>query len=83
MLLGLFDLASGHLSFCNAGHNPPILGDGNHGGDFIDMVPNAPIGILPGLEFQGEEIESIKGRPLFIYTDGLNEAVRNLTTTSP
>jgi sigma-B regulation protein RsbU (phosphoserine phosphatase) len=29
---------------------------------------------LSGLEFQGEEIESIKGRPLFIYTDGLNEA---------
>lgn len=26
------------------------------------------------LEYQGEEIESIKNRPLFIYTDGLNEA---------
>lgn len=63
MLLGLLDLTSGHLSFCNACHNPPILGDGNHGGDFIDMVPNALIGILPGLEFQGEEIESFKGRP--------------------
>ena len=24
--------------------------------------------------YEGEEIESIKGRPLFIYTDGLNEA---------
>ncbi len=74
MFLGLLDLETGHLSFCNAGHNPPILGDGNHGGQFIDMLPNAPIGILPGLEFQGEEIESIKERPLFIYTDGLNEA---------
>jgi len=29
---------------------------------------------LPGLEFQGEEIDSIKGRALFLYTDGLNEA---------
>ena len=74
IFLGLLDLQTGHLSFCNAGHNPPILGDGDHGGDFIDMIPNAPIGILPGLEFRGEEIESIKGRPLFIYTDGLNEA---------
>ena len=74
MFLGLLDLKTGHLSFCNAGHNPPILGGIGHGGDFIEMLPNAPIGILPGLEFQGEEIESIKGRPLFIYTDGLNEA---------
>jgi serine phosphatase RsbU (regulator of sigma subunit) len=27
-----------------------------------------------GLEFEGEYIDSIKGKPLFIYTDGLNEA---------
>jgi len=74
LFLGLLDLQTGHLSFCNAGHNPPILGDGDHGGDFIKMIPNAPIGVLPGLTFKGEEIETIKGRPLFIYTDGLNEA---------
>ena len=69
MFIGLLNLKTGHLSFCNAGHNPPILG-----GDFIQMFPNPPIGVLPGMEFKGEEIESIKGRPLFIYTDGLNEA---------
>jgi len=74
MFLGLLDLTTGHLSFCNAGHNPPVLGDGQHGCSFLHMQANAPIGVLPGLEFQGEEIESIKGRPLFVYTDGLNEA---------
>jgi len=74
MFLGLLDLETGHLSFCNAGHNPPVLGDPVNGCDFIQMHPNAPIGVLPGLEFQGDEIENIKGRPLFVYTDGLNEA---------
>ena len=74
LFLGVLDLQTGHLSFCNAGHNPPILGDGDQGGDFIKMIPNAPIGVMPGMAFKGEEIESIKGRPLFIYTDGLNEA---------
>jgi sigma-B regulation protein RsbU (phosphoserine phosphatase) len=38
------------------------------------MVPNTPIGLWPGMEFIGEEIDTIKGRTLFIYTDGLNEA---------
>ena len=38
------------------------------------MIPNAPIGLWSELEYEGEEIDSIKGRPLFIYTDGLNEA---------
>jgi serine phosphatase RsbU (regulator of sigma subunit) len=72
--LGLLDLTTGHLDFCNAGHNPPVIGGGEHHGEFLKMIPNAPIGLWPGLEYEGEEIESIKGRPLFIYTDGLNEA---------
>lgn len=74
MFVGLVDLKTGHLSFCNAGHNPPIIGGGEHHGEFLKMLPNCPIGVFPGLNFQGEEIDSIKGRPLFIYTDGLNEA---------
>ena len=74
MFLGLLDLQTGHLNFCNAGHNPPIIGGGDNQGDFLEMQPNAPIGLFPDLEYEGEEIESVKGRALFIYTDGLNEA---------
>ena len=74
LFVGLVDLKTGHLSFCNAGHNPPIIGGGEHHGDFLTMLPNFPIGVMQGLQFQGEEIENIKGRPLFLYTDGLNEA---------
>ena len=72
--LGLIDLKTGHLDFCNAGHNPPVIGGGVHHGDFLQMESNAPIGLWQGLEYEGEEIETIKGCPLFIYTDGLNEA---------
>ena len=73
MFVGLIDLQTGHLDFCNAGHNPPVLvGDGTT--EFIEMEPNAPIGLWPGLEYVGEEIKDISNRPLFVYTDGLNEA---------
>ena len=94
--LGLVDLTTGHLSFCNAGHNPPVIIEhgslnmehsaaqeetvGNNvqssmfNAQFLKMKPNIPIGIMPGMEFEGEEMETIKGRPFFIYTDGLNEA---------
>ena len=67
--LGLVDLQTGHLDFCNAGHNPPVLD-----GQFMNMKPNAPIGLWPGLEYEGEAIDTIKGRQLFLYIDGLNEA---------
>ena len=74
MFIGLVDLTTGRLDFCNAGHNPPVLGGDADGGNFLQMNPNAPIGLWQGLEYEGEFIESIKGKPLFIYTDGLNEA---------
>ena len=74
MFIGLVDLTTGRLDFCNAGHNPPVLGGDADGGNFLQMIPNAPIGLWQGLEYEGEFIESIKGKPLFIYTDGLNEA---------
>ena len=69
MFIGEADLTTGHLYFCNAGHNPPLLD-----GEFIDMQPNAPIGLWPGLEYEGEEIDDIRNKLLFIYTDGLTEA---------
>ena len=72
--LGLVDLTTGHLSFCNAGHNPPVIGCGGDDVTFLEMKPNVPIGIMPGMEYKGEEMDTIKGRPFFIYTDGLNEA---------
>ena len=72
--LGLVDLTTGRLTFCNAGHNPPVIGCGSKDVTLLEMIPNAPIGIMPGMEYIDEEVETIKGRPLFIYTDGLNEA---------
>jgi serine phosphatase RsbU (regulator of sigma subunit) len=73
MFLGLLDLETGHLDFCNAGHNPPVLLR-NGKPEFIDMEPNAPVGIIPELDYEGEEIADITNCPLFVYTDGLNEA---------
>ena len=69
MFIGEADLTTGHLYYCNAGHNPPLLD-----GEFIDVESNAPIGLWPELDYVGEELDNISGKMLFIYTDGLNEA---------
>ena len=74
MFIGMLDMQTGHLAFCNAGHNPPVIGGGKHKGDYFKVIPNAPIGLWPDLEYKGEEIDCVKGRALFIYTDGLTEA---------
>jgi len=69
MFLGYVDLETGYLEYCNAGHNPPVMD-----GEFLDVESNAPIGLWPELEFVGQTIANIKGKPIFIYSDGLNEA---------
>ena len=73
MFIGLADLKTGRLEFCNAGHNPPVVGD-SATAHFLEMEPNAPIGLWPDLEYVGESMENIKGCPFLLYTDGLNEA---------
>ena len=69
MFIGQADLTNGQLDFCNCGHNPPVLGL-----QFLEVEPNAPLGLWPGLEYIGEHFEDIRHQRLFLYTDGLNEA---------
>ena len=69
MFIGLINLKTGQMEFCNAGHNPPLLD-----GEYMQMETNAPIGLWPELEFAGEEVDNMHGKTLFVYTDGINEA---------
>ena len=69
MFIGLINLKSGHMEYCNAGHNPPLLD-----GEYMKMEANAPIGLWPEVNFAGEEVADMHGRTLFVYTDGINEA---------
>ena len=71
MFIGLINLNSGRMDYCNAGHNPPVCGVP---ADYLEVETNAPIGLWPDLDFVGEAMDNIKGCPLLIYTDGLNEA---------
>jgi sigma-B regulation protein RsbU (phosphoserine phosphatase) len=71
--LGVLDLATGHLRYCNAGHNAPVR---LHAGAaaFLDVVPNLPLGVEPGMQFEEQETDLAVGEGLFLYTDGLTEA---------
>jgi serine phosphatase RsbU (regulator of sigma subunit) len=69
MFIGLIHLKTGRMDFCNAGHNPPLLN-----GEYMKMESNAPIGLWQEVEFEGEEVDDMHGKTLFVYTDGINEA---------
>ena len=69
MFIGLINLKTGHMEFCNAGHNPPLLD-----GEYMEIESNAPIGLWSEIEYAGEKVDNMHGKTLFIYTDGINEA---------
>jgi len=69
MFIGLIDLKSGHMEYCNAGHNPPLLD-----GEYMKVNSNAPIGLWSEVKYQEEAVDDMHGKTLFVYTDGINEA---------
>jgi serine phosphatase RsbU (regulator of sigma subunit) len=69
MFIGLINLKTGRMEYCNAGHNPPLLD-----GEYMKMESNAPIGLWSEVEYAGEEVGDMHGKTLFVYTDGINEA---------
>ncbi|MDE7086163.1 MAG: serine/threonine-protein phosphatase, partial [Prevotella sp.] len=39
-----------------------------------DVESNAPIGLWPDIEFVGQQVDYVKNKMLFLYTDGVSEA---------
>lgn len=72
MFIGVLDLLSGRMRYCNAGHDVPILiGSG------IGMLPcdsNIPVGVMQDWVYTLQETTIDPLTTIFLYTDGLTEA---------
>jgi sigma-B regulation protein RsbU (phosphoserine phosphatase) len=71
--VGVLDLATGHLDYCNAGHDMPLLISGGEV-TVLECDPNIPAGVMPGWDYTLQHTQLKAGDTLFLYTDGLNEA---------
>lgn len=72
--LGILDLTSGQLQYCNAGHNAPVLIHPSGETLFMEVIPNLPLGLFEGFPYEGQECRIEKGCSIFLYTDGVTEA---------
>ena len=70
--LGILDLGTGHLRYCNAGHNAPLILTDRIA--VLPVEPNLPLGVLRGMSYKEQEVEFHTDDALFLYTDGLTEA---------
>ena len=73
LFIGVLDLPTGRLRYCDAGHDAPIIIE--NGKLTIDNCnPHLPIGVFDDVKFGLQETQLQPGSTIFLYTDGLTEA---------
>ena len=73
LFIGVLDILSGRLHYCNAGHDAPLL-IGNTGAGLLPVDSNLPVGVMPGWKYTRQETLVDPDTTIFLYTDGLTEA---------
>ena len=73
MFIGVLDLPTGHLRYCNAGHDKPfVIGEETKQ---LPAKPHLPLGVMDNMVYTTQETVLLSGESLFLYTDGLTEAM--------
>jgi sigma-B regulation protein RsbU (phosphoserine phosphatase) len=68
----VLDLATGHLRYCNAGHDAPLLVGRDVG--ILPCQSNLPLGVMAEYQFEAQETDIDPQTTIFLFTDGLTEA---------
>ena len=72
MFIGVLDLPTGRMRYCNAGHDAPFLIGGRVG--TLPVETNVPLGIMEDWKFVVQHTVIDPQTTLLLYTDGLTEA---------
>jgi sigma-B regulation protein RsbU (phosphoserine phosphatase) len=72
LFVGVLNLQTGHLYYCNAGHDAPLLAGAGVG--LLPCDSNIPVGVMPTWKYSLQEALIYTGTAIFLFTDGLTEA---------
>ena len=72
LFVGVLDLPTGRLHYCNAGHDAPLLVGAGVGE--LPCDANIPVGFMPRWKYTLQEAHIFTGTTIFLFTDGLTEA---------
>jgi sigma-B regulation protein RsbU (phosphoserine phosphatase) len=77
MFYGILNTKSGEIQYCNGGHNPPFLVRNNGTIEPLEVKGGLILGAMEDFDFQSNNIKLNKGDSLFLYTDGVTEAMNS------
>jgi len=72
---GILDTVTGEMVYANAGHNPPILLKKEGAAENLKHLGDLVIGAFAGITYRKERMKLAPGDSLFLYTDGVTEAM--------
>jgi len=75
LFLAIVDIRTGRFRYCNAGHNPPYIVHPDGHLTCLNQRHGVVMGAMPGLAYGEDEASLGKADNLFIFTDGVTEAM--------
>jgi len=72
---GILNTRTGEYSFSNAGHNPPYIVKPDGSFKQLAITGDVVMGVLDNVEFSSHSLSLDPGDALFLYTDGVTEAM--------
>ncbi|MBP5425806.1 MAG: SpoIIE family protein phosphatase [Prevotella sp.] len=73
LFVGVLDLPTGRLHYCNAGHDAPLLVGAGVGE--LPCDSNIPVGFMPQWQYSLQDAQIFTGTTILLFTDGLTEAM--------
>ncbi len=73
MFIGVLDLPTGNLRYCDAGHDSPFVIE-NGKVRMEKCNPHLPLGVFADTKYEIQEMVLAYDSTIFLYTDGLTEA---------
>ena len=76
LFVGVLDLATGMLRYCNAGHEHPLVVTGKSVRT-LNAKSSLPIGAMEETRYVEQETQLVPGDMVMLFTDGLTEAMNS------
>ena len=73
MFVGVIDLDTLEMDYCNGGHNPIVVISPEGKAEFLSAKRNLALGVFQGFDYSSDSVRLSKGSRLVIYTDGVTE----------
>ena len=75
VFVGVLDLKTHHLTYCNAAHNAPVMITAEGECSLLEVENNLPVGVEDRYKYGEQQVDFPPGSALLLYTDGLPEAI--------